>query len=699
MQQPVWLRRVTQCVKPYHLGLMAVVLAVGPGGVAWSAGIEKSCKSVGHPQAPGLMVLLEREIRAGLKERGIESNIYRWRRYAAAKLNSTAGAYSNSEITGNCRLRWYDRMLRDPLKAPAEAERFTRELHQAIRGDHQGLDRALVTAREKMDCTPREPGSFSSPKSPREALEAVENALTGAQMGFAAALSTLNRQEIGELWANLYPVLTGQNRVGHTLQDRVTGRRMCDLLERMNRDGFYDAADALTPLTDPALLKQLAAITDRGDVKVEGVTGSVVREIVTPAGKILVGGKGDNTYALDKMKTVSAVIDLGGNDTYVEGTCNVERPVLLLIDLAGNDTYRGSNPGIQGGAMLGVSMLLDWQGDDVYRAGDVAQGSSVGGVGILIDYAGNDRYTGVRRVQGQALGGLGILLDRHGNDDYHAAMWAQGFGGPLGFALLDDLEGKDHYYTGGAYRNSYYPETPGYEGYGQGVGAGIRQVACGGIGTILDGGGDDTYEFDYMSHGGGYWLGVGFARDFGGNDHRLGATLKAYDGGPRTQESFQRFGNGFGCHYTLGFCFDDEGDDTYNGTIMGLAFGWDLSVGVLCDFAGNDRYEATGGGTQGNGAQGSIGILFDYDGDDTYLGYGQGYASSSISYHPASECGGNFSFVIDYGGKDSYGCGAQDSSLNNRGTQGGFLIDRPKQEEPRSREAAQPTRKGATAGS
>ncbi len=81
------------------------------------------------------------------------------------------------------------------------------------------------------------------------------------------------------------------------------------------------------------------------------------------------------------------------------------------------------------------------------------------------------------------------------------------------------------------------------------------------------------------------------------------------------------------------------------------------------------------------------------------LGYGQGYASSSISYHPASECGGNFSFVIDYGGKDSYGCGAQDSSLNNRGTQGGFLIDRPKQEEPRSREAAQPTRKGATAGS
>jgi hypothetical protein len=278
-------------------------------------------------------------------------------------------------------------------------------------------------------------------------------------------------------------------------------------------------------------------------------------------------------------------------------------------------------------------------------------------------------------------------------------MWAQGFGGPLGFGVLDDLQGNDHYYCGGMWRNSYYPETPGYEGWGQGVGAGIRQVACGGIGTILDGGGDDTYEFDYMSHGGGYWLGLGFARDFGGNDRRLGATLKAYDGGPRTQESFQRFSNGFGCHYALGFCFDDEGNDTYNGTIMGVAFGWDLAVGVLCDFAGNDRFEATGGGTQGNGAQGSIGILFDYDGDDTYLGYGQAFASSSISYHPASECGGNFSFVIDYGGKDSYGCGFQDNSITSRGAEGGFLIDRPRREEAAPREAVKPARKGAVAGS
>ncbi len=71
------------------------------------------------------------------------------------------------------------------------------------------------------------------------------------------------------------------------------------------------------------------------------------------------------------------------------------------------------------------------------------------------------------------------------------------------------------------WRNSYYPEDPRLRRLGQGVGAGIRQVASGGIGVILDNGGENTYEFDYLAHGGGYWCGLGFARDFGGNTKRL----------------------------------------------------------------------------------------------------------------------------------------------------------------------------------
>lgn len=652
--------------------------------------------SVGNPLAPGLMPLLRQEIRDGFRTRRIEADFQRFCAYSAMKLNTTAGEWTNSEVTGNCRLSWFDFLLRRPLDAPAEAERFTRHLHRFLRGNHEGFDQALILARAKMDCGVREPRTFSKATSPEQALEVVQQALTETQTNFAAALAPLARSEIAELARGLYPIFVGDNRNGHTLNDRGTGRRLCDLMEKMERRRLFRAADSLAPLVDEGLLRQLKSLPEDGDVKVEGVSGRVVKKIASPAGTIVVGGKDKNVYNLDAIQDVAVVIDLGGDDTYRGGSVSLDRPVLIVLDLAGNDRYEGTSPGIQGGAVLGVSMLVDLEGRDLYRARDVAQGSALCGVGILVDFEGDDYYAGLRRLQGHALGGVGILLDRAGNDTYHAAMWAQGFGAPLGFGVLDDLDGKDRYYAGGLYLDSY-PETPGYEGWSQGVGAGLRQVANGGIGAILDGGGDDVYEYDYIAHGGGYWLGLGFARDFGGNDRRYGGTRTSYSGGTRGEEEFQRFGCGFGCHYALGFCFDDEGDDTYGGTIMGVGFAWDDAVGVLCDFGGNDRYEATGGGTQGNGAQAGLGVIFDYTGNDVYLGYGQGYASPSISYHPMPQCGGNFSFVIDYGGNDSYGCGAENNTYNVRGAESGFLIDRPLPEEAAAEAAKQKAEQEAAA--
>jgi hypothetical protein len=664
--------------------------AVAKSGIAKAKKLSRAAKislpsdqpdsPLGDPLAPGKMQLLRNEIVAGLRDRGIEDNFARFQSYAGMKLDSTAGTFTGSELTGNCRLKWYDHLLRNPLSAPAEAEEFTRLLHAAVLADRGGLANVLPIVAEKMDLAPRKPRKFIPVKSPAEALQVLKQALVEAQAAYAAALAPLTKSEIQELENNLYPVLVGQNNVGHTLADRGTGRRLCDLMEKMDRSSLLAAAEALVPLTDPALLEQLKRYPDNTMVPVEGVDGKVVAKIDTPAGAIVIGGRGPNVYHLDEMRDVAAVVDLGGDDVYQDGTVSTQRPVLVVIDLAGNDVYRATRPGVQGGAILGVSLLLDLEGDDQYIARDVAQGSALAGVGILIDYAGNDRYHGVRRMQGQAVGGLGILLDRSGSDDYHAAMWAQGFGGPLGFGLLDDVSGNDHYYSGGMYPNSYKPETPGYEGWGQGVGAGIRQSANGGIGVILDGAGDDVYEFDYLSHGGGYWCGLGFARDFAGNDKRM-ICRKAFDGSERSERLFQRFGCGWGCHYALGFCFDDKGDDAYEGTIMGSGMGWDCSVGVLCDFAGNDRYEADGGLTQGCGAQASLGILFDHDGNDVYVGYGQGYAPESISYHHLPGCGGNFSFLIDYGGKDEYGSGATNNCYLQRGARGGFLIDRPRRDE------------------
>jgi hypothetical protein len=675
-----------------YLIIIAVILATNSSLQALDSVADSSSQSskitdssekpdsIGDPLASSKLELLKQEILAGLVKRHTVDNFARFRSYTAMKLNSTAGRYTGSELTGNCRLSWYEHLLRNPLDAPAEAERFTRELHKAALGNHEGFADLLAIAAKKMDLGERKPRTFTKVVSPEQALEIVKQSIAEAEVAYAAALAPLTKSQIRELQANIYPVLVGQSEVGHTLNDRGTGRRLCDLMEMMDRNSLFAAADALVPITDPELLEQLKSLPAEGDVKVEGVTGAVVDRIDTPYGSIIIGGKGPNTYYLDKMPGVCAVIDLGGDDTYIDGAVGPERPVLVVADLGGHNTYRGNKPGIQGGAILGVSMLLNLGGHGVYEARDVAQGSAVAGVGILIDYDGNSRYRGLRRVQGQALGGLGVLIERGGKNDFHAAMWAQGFGGPLGFGLLDSNVGDNHYYCGGMWRNSYYPETPGYEGWGQGVGAGLRQVADGGIGVILDNGGENVYEFDYLSHGGGYWCGAGFARDFGGNTKRL-ITRTAYNGGPRTQPSFQRFGCGWGCHYSIGFCFDDSGDDVYEGTIMGMGMAWDCSTGVLCDFGGNDHYKATGGLTQGSSNQMGLGILFDYNGDDVYEGYSQGYASPSMSYHPLPDCGGNFAFLIDYGGNDKYGCGARNNSYIDRGYSGGFLIDRPQPDE------------------
>jgi len=647
--------------------------------------------------APGMVKLLQDEIVDGLRSRRIADSFSRFCRYAGMKLDTSARPYTGSELAGNCRLRWYDHMLRNPLSAPAQAEHFTRELHKALCGNHETLLAALAVAAEKLDLPKSNPRRDEPVTSPEEALAQIERSLIEAQMAYAQALAPLSKKEIAEMQRSLYPILTSLNDVGHTLQNRPAGRRLCDLIEKkLDRRAMHTALEALAPLSSPELLAQLGELAEDDDTPAfSAVSGPVAKRVNTPGGAILIGGKGANTYQLDKMADVSVVIDLGGDDVYYEGSTSLHRPVLVVIDLGGNDNYRGTNPGIQGSGILGVSMLLDLDGNDTYQAKDVAQGSCLAGMGLLIDYAGNDTYHGLRRVQGVAIGGVAMLIDRSGNDRYHAAMWAQGVGGPLGFGVLEDTDGSDHYYGGGLYPNSYLKEdnpTPGYEGWCQGMGGGIRQVANGGIGVILDGGGDDVYEFDYLSHGGGYWCGLGFARDFGGNDQRLGATRKAYNGGPRTQRSYQRFGCGFGCHYALGFLFDDQGNDSYNGTIMCLGFAWDCAVGYLFDFDGNDAYS----GTQGNGAQAGLGVLYDYDGDDTYRGYKMGRASSGISYHDLPYCGGNFSFVVDHGGEDQYGCRARNNSYNQRGSSGGFLIDRPKETE--ADQAAKPAARTALAG-
>ncbi len=278
---------------------------------------------------------------------------------------------------------------------------------------------------------------------------------------------------------------------------------------------------------------------------------------------------------------------------------------------------------------------------------------------------------------------MGLLIDRAGNDSYKAARSAQGFGGPLGFGLLDDLEGNDHYYAGGLYLDSY-PDTPGYDAWSQGVGSGPRGSANGGIGMLLDGAGDDAYEYDYFSHGAGYWFAAGFARDFGGDDVRHGATRTDFEGALRpldatrdgVEQRFLRWGTGIGCHYGIGIVYDDDGNDSYGGDVVGTGFAWDIGVGAVLDFAGDDVYAATSGAQQGVAAEVGLGLLFDASGDDRYLAPSAGTASPMVSYHAMPDAGGNFSFVIDLAGNDAYAERLPNGQTHERASPQGWIIDR-----------------------
>lgn len=117
--------------------------------------------------------------------------------------------------------------------------------------------------------------------------------------------------------------------------------------------------------------------------------------------------------------------------------------------------------------MIGIGVIAETGGDDVYRSSaaalgasgssalSVAQGATEGGIGALIDLLGNDQYesatfvTGGSRIevdQGDARAGFGepirpiaILLDAGGKDVYGPTITCQGNGGLASAVVWGDL--------------------------------------------------------------------------------------------------------------------------------------------------------------------------------------------------------------------------------------------------------------------
>ncbi len=123
---------------------------------------------------------------------------------------------------------------------------------------------------------------------------------------------------------------------------------------------------------------------------------------------------------------VGALMDSIGRDTYSAASeaqaCAIQSGAGYLLEADGDDVYslRIGN-GHANASNLGLAVLLDQKGNDLYFGGDSRPGSaSANGVALFVDVQGNDRYAGPPGVGGAARGSgsIGVFADLSGNDQY-----------------------------------------------------------------------------------------------------------------------------------------------------------------------------------------------------------------------------------------------------------------------------------------
>jgi len=353
-------------------------------------------------------------------------------------------------------------------------------------------------------------------------------------------------------------------------------------------------------------------------------------EFTTPYGKVCIGDTASQYYYGDLF----IVIDYGGDDTYLVQREGGHKSTYIL-DYGGDDSYNFERSRISPFA-LGMSIVADFAGDDIYSGGSWCIGAGLLGGGIWWDKSGDDRYFGDTFTMGAGCLGFGILRDDGGNDIYQAALFSQGFGFVAGAGVLYDRDGNDRYSAGGKYKD-ILRYSDHYLSLSQGFGYGIRPYLSGGVGLLVDNGGNDVYESDIFAQGCSYWWSLGVLSDKSGHDKYL---------------SYQ-YAQGCGTHMTLGCLYDGSGNDLYFGKGLMQGCGHDRSFAALLDAAGDDNYIAYDL-SQGAGSANGNGLLVDLQGNDAYVVKDakntQGYGNERRDY-------GSIGIMIDMGGRDSYAGG------------------------------------------
>ena len=566
------------------------------------------------------------------------------------------------------RLQEINYLMYNPLESPVVARKITDQLHGAFSRTQHDLSSLVQTGMNELDMTASKHENGKPPANLTEYLERLIKAIQHANAERAAVLSVLDKDEIDFLYS-AEPRFLDNDTTSQDKEETETGikedeeslGRFYRLVLKLDLPRLLDASTEIARALDPDTLATLSGKSLKLDHLPRGWIVHKKKNITvidTPAGKVLVGGTGDNVYDED----AALIIDLGGNDKYFNHAGGSTRtyPFSAVIDLSGDDLYTSGEDFSQGAGLLGGGFLIDLAGDDDYIAKRFSQGTGILGVGILADLAGNDQYTAVSVAQGSGSFGIGLLADSGGDDRYFGNYFVQGTGDTKGFGALVETAGDDKYFAGGLFEDFRAPGKS-YQSMSQGFGFGARPAgtlvgASGGIGVLADAEGNDTYVADYFAQGSSYWFSLGILDDRSGQDRYIAG----------------RYAQGAGIHMSSGVLIDGEGDDSYLADFgVAQGCGHDYGTGFLLDNGGNDRYIA-GVIAQGAGNDNGIGVLSDNGGNDEYflksLGQGRG------NFEPTRDVG-SFGFLFDTGGgNDTYSQGGKNNSLAYR-TQWGIQLD------------------------
>ena len=502
---------------------------------------------------------------------------------------------------------------------------------------------ALIGAIRALDPKARVYGESRLPVQVRElaamTLLAIDDALEWRRM----ALREVPTEKWRELFATLAEPLERSSRDSSARTDTLFPQaydqfyHQQSLLAKIDLRLLFSAGDDLTSVVD-TVAEEFASLS---------VTDSFDVRCITRFGIIRISAGMSTEYKSDEPLLL--VMDLSGDDVYHTGggTADADHPVSVVIDASGNDRYETQNPQPAfGAAILGFGILLDMDGNDTYSShGFYSQGCGIAGIGLLRDEAGDDTYKAIGTSQGFGMFGVGILSDHSGNDTYQAYTESQGCGMTMGFGLLCDVLGDDHYTANDSDIIFPSPQSDKHNSsMCQGAGYGPRRdyldahSLAGGVGMLLDSAGNDVYSGGVFSQAVGYWYGIGILDDRSGND----------------QYNAVWYGQSATAHMGISYLDDGSGDDIYTAT-MSVTCGaaHDLSTSLFVDESGNDQYRQAANAL-GRSLNSSVALFADLQGDDHYQAtesLGQSVNFSSTGWRAETWTTALF---LDLSGTDSY---------------------------------------------